>query len=170
MDVRSYKLLCLIIALSLCEELDRKRQVVQREVGTVRQTTSGKCENRRGLLEVDDCYCDDLCIGNDDCCDDYRTFCVYPESTDELRMITFDGRVYTFQGLCWFTLFKDCSSPEPDFEVSAKFQRREDGTKTGIVSFNLTVGHEHVTVDKLDVITNSFNNVSELAIVLACNE
>ncbi|XP_077869222.1 BMP-binding endothelial regulator protein-like isoform X2 [Saccoglossus kowalevskii] len=73
------------------------------------------------------------------------------------HMTTFDGRKYSFQGLCWYTLFKDCSSTNPDFEVTTMFEPREDSSfehvKTRTVSINITVGNEYAIVNGLDVVT-----------------
>nr|XP_002733534.1 PREDICTED: IgGFc-binding protein-like [Saccoglossus kowalevskii] len=72
------------------------------------------------------------------------------------HMTTFDGHAYTFQGTCWYTMFKDCS-PNPGFEVTTKFEPREDSTpeqvRTRIVSFNVTVGDQYAIVDGLDIVT-----------------
>jgi hypothetical protein len=65
---------------------------------------------------------------------------------------TFDGHAYSFQGLCWYTLIKDCSGSEPAFEIISKFAPREDGTKTRTVAINVTVGDEYVTADGFDII------------------
>ncbi|XP_077863190.1 BMP-binding endothelial regulator protein-like [Saccoglossus kowalevskii] len=73
------------------------------------------------------------------------------------HMTTFDGRRYNFQGLCWYVLAKDCSSATPDFEITAKFEVKEDSTtdevKTRTAAFNVTVGNEYANIDRLDVFT-----------------
>jgi hypothetical protein len=70
---------------------------------------------------------------------------------------TFDGHAYSFQGLCWYTLVNDCSGPEPEFHITAKFAPREDSTKTRTVAINVTVDDEYVLVDGYDVVTVSFS-------------
>ncbi|XP_006816822.1 protein SpAN-like [Saccoglossus kowalevskii] len=75
------------------------------------------------------------------------------------HMKTFDGRPYTFQGVCWYTLFKDCFSHKPDFEITVKFEPRGDSTtdhfRTRAVAFNVSVGMEYANVNGLDVITGN---------------
>ncbi|XP_006822609.1 BMP-binding endothelial regulator protein-like [Saccoglossus kowalevskii] len=80
-----------------------------------------------------------------------------PVVSGDPHMRTFDGRPYTFMGLCWYTLFKDCT-PKHAFEVTAKFGPRADSTpeniRTRTVAINITVGGESAYIDGLDVITN----------------
>ncbi|XP_070568462.1 BMP-binding endothelial regulator protein-like [Ptychodera flava] len=45
--------------------------------------------------------------------------------THDPHITTFDGRRYTYQGLCWHTLVKDCSGNTPRFEVLGKFEPRD---------------------------------------------
>ncbi|XP_077862308.1 neuronal pentraxin-2-like [Saccoglossus kowalevskii] len=70
---------------------------------------------------------------------------------------TLDGRHYSHQGVCWYTLVKDCSNVKPDFKIIAKFEPREDNNsgefKTRVIAINITVGDEYANVDKLDVVT-----------------
>ena len=70
-------------------------------------------------------------------------------------MKSLDGLQFSFQGLCWYTLVKDCSSEIPDFEITAKFEPRDDSVegsiKTRTVAFNVTVGDEYVFVNRLDI-------------------
>ncbi|XP_077865806.1 uncharacterized protein LOC102803968 [Saccoglossus kowalevskii] len=74
------------------------------------------------------------------------------------HMRTFDGRAYTFQGIGWYYLFKDCTE-NPRFEVTTKFERREDSTpdqiKTRTIAINITVGNQYAIIDGLDVTTGS---------------
>ena len=71
-------------------------------------------------------------------------------------MTTFDGRRYGFQGICWYTLFKDCSTSKPAFEVTVEFEPRDDSTieqvKTRTVSFNVTVGNEYAIVNGHNIV------------------
>nr|XP_002740854.1 PREDICTED: IgGFc-binding protein-like [Saccoglossus kowalevskii] len=78
---------------------------------------------------------------------------------------TFDGRRYSYQGLCWHTLFKDCTNPSPAFEVRAKFETPNgslsDRLRTRTVSINITVGDEYAIVDRLHVVTGDTGLVSK---------
>ncbi|XP_006818617.1 alpha-tectorin-like [Saccoglossus kowalevskii] len=79
-----------------------------------------------------------------------------PGVSGDPHMTTFDGRPFSFQGICWYTLFKDCSSSNPDFEVTAEFEPREDSSiqqvRTRTVSVNVTVGGDFVIINRLDVV------------------
>nr|XP_006824159.1 PREDICTED: IgGFc-binding protein-like [Saccoglossus kowalevskii] len=72
---------------------------------------------------------------------------------------TFDGRRYSYQGLCWHTLFKDCSKSKPAFEISAKFEAPKYSTtdefRTRTVAINVTLGNEYAVVDGLNVMTGT---------------
>ena len=85
-------------------------------------------------------------------------------------MTTFDGHRYKYQGVCWHTLFKDCSVPKSGFEVTAKFEPREDSSmdevRTRTVSINVTVGEEYVIVNGLDVVTVSQQKFFDITIYL----
>ena len=73
---------------------------------------------------------------------------------------TFDGHEYAYQGEGWHTMFKDCSE-HPAFEVTTKFEPRDDSTadhiRTRTVAFNVTVGSQYAIVNGLDVVTVSFH-------------
>uniref|UniRef100_A0ABM0MB26 Zonadhesin-like n=1 Tax=Saccoglossus kowalevskii TaxID=10224 RepID=A0ABM0MB26_SACKO len=73
-------------------------------------------------------------------------------------MRTFDGRAYTFQGTCWYHLFRYYTDI-PCFEVTTMFESREDSTpdqvRTRITAFNVTVGNQYAIVNGLDVTTGS---------------
>ncbi|XP_006811412.1 BMP-binding endothelial regulator protein-like [Saccoglossus kowalevskii] len=73
------------------------------------------------------------------------------------HLTTFDGRPFSFQGICWHTLFKDCSSSNPAFEVTTEFEPREDSTfehvRSRTVSVNVTVGSDFAIINGLDVVT-----------------
>jgi hypothetical protein len=66
-----------------------------------------------------------------------------------------DGRPYSYQGLCWHTLVKDCSGIEPEFEITVNFEPRLGDDRTRVVAANITVGGEHVTADRNGVVTRS---------------
>ncbi|XP_002739642.1 C-reactive protein-like [Saccoglossus kowalevskii] len=84
---------------------------------------------------------------------------------------TLDGRHYSHQGVCWYTLVKDCSNVKPDFKIIAKFEPREDNTsgeiKTRVVAINITVGDEYANVDRLDIVTGKTNSLSKSEIIQA---
>nr|XP_006823186.1 PREDICTED: C-reactive protein 1.1-like [Saccoglossus kowalevskii] len=92
----------------------------------------------------------DICSGGAVRCDPHFT--------------TLDGRHYSHQGICWYTLVKDCSSVNPDFEITAKFEPRQNSTneefKTRVVAINITVGDEYVHVNGLDVVTGNTKGLS----------
>jgi hypothetical protein len=72
------------------------------------------------------------------------------------HMRTFDGRPYSFQGICWYTLMTDCSEGKRDFEVTAKFMPRKgvvDETKTRAVALNISVANERISVDLTNEVT-----------------
>nr|XP_006822479.1 PREDICTED: zonadhesin-like [Saccoglossus kowalevskii] len=72
------------------------------------------------------------------------------------HMTTFDGRRNSFQGACWYTFFKDCTT-RPDFEVTIKFEKRDDIElfKTRTVSFKVTVRDQYAIVNGMDVVKGS---------------
>ncbi|XP_002731864.2 uncharacterized protein LOC100373759 [Saccoglossus kowalevskii] len=84
---------------------------------------------------------------------------------------TLDGRHYSHQGVCWYTLVKDCSDVKPDFKIIAKFEPRDDNTsgeiKTRVVAINITVGDEYANVDRLDIVTGKTNSLSKSEIIQA---
>nr|XP_002734998.1 PREDICTED: IgGFc-binding protein-like [Saccoglossus kowalevskii] len=75
------------------------------------------------------------------------------------HMTTFDGRRFSWQGVCWYTFFKACTT-HPEFEVTAKFEPRVDTEqfKTRTVSFNVTVGNQYAIVNRRNVVTGSIGN------------
>nr|XP_006821612.1 PREDICTED: IgGFc-binding protein-like [Saccoglossus kowalevskii] len=77
--------------------------------------------------------------------------------TCDPHFTTLDGRHYSHQGVCWYTLVKDSSNPKPNFEIIAKFEPRKDHPKgeirTRVVALNITVGDDHAEVDRLDVVS-----------------
>ncbi|XP_002735420.1 uncharacterized protein LOC100367877 [Saccoglossus kowalevskii] len=105
---------------------------------------------------------------NDYICDDTDTGAICecppppppppPGASGDPHIRTFDSRAYTFQGTGWYILFKDCTN-KPRFEVTAKFEPREDSTpdqvRTKIIAFNVTVGNQYAIVNGLDVTTGS---------------
>ncbi|XP_077865807.1 von Willebrand factor-like [Saccoglossus kowalevskii] len=90
-------------------------------------------------------------------------------------MRTFDGRAYTFQGTCWYYLFRDCTD-NPRFEVTSKFEPREDSTpwrdqvRTRTIAFNVTVGNQYAIIDGLDVTTGSTGGMVTDAKVIQIQE
>nr|XP_006822810.1 PREDICTED: BMP-binding endothelial regulator protein-like [Saccoglossus kowalevskii] len=76
--------------------------------------------------------------------------CPRPNVAGDPHMRTFDGRAYSFQGVGWYTLVKDCSNQKPEFEINIDFVPREDtGDKlrTRALGLNVTVGKENVLID-----------------------
>ncbi|XP_070556981.1 BMP-binding endothelial regulator protein-like [Ptychodera flava] len=63
------------------------------------------------------------------------------------HFMTFDGHRYDFQGLCWYTLVKDCSSV-PDFDVKGRFEERyiDPEVKTRTVEVMITAGTETINL------------------------
>nr|XP_006825121.1 PREDICTED: uncharacterized protein LOC102808660 [Saccoglossus kowalevskii] len=82
------------------------------------------------------------------------------------HITTLDGRAYSFQGMCWYTLVKDCSSNNPQFEITADLAPGNDigdQIRTRAVAINVTVGDESVVVDQDNVASvreDSLNNIS----------
>nr|XP_006815114.1 PREDICTED: uncharacterized protein LOC100367357 [Saccoglossus kowalevskii] len=77
--------------------------------------------------------------------------------TCDPHFTTLDGHHYSHQGVCWYTLVKDSSNSKPDFEITARFEPREDRPngeiRTRVVALNITVGDDCAEVDRLDVVS-----------------
>ncbi|XP_002741144.1 uncharacterized protein LOC100369643 [Saccoglossus kowalevskii] len=83
-----------------------------------------------------------------------------PNVAGDPHMRTFDGHPYSFQGVCWYTLVKDCSKAMPEFEITADFVPRDDlsdVTRTRALRINVNVNGENVLVDRDNVVTTSYN-------------
>ncbi|XP_070568459.1 BMP-binding endothelial regulator protein-like [Ptychodera flava] len=51
--------------------------------------------------------------------------CLSASAKRDPHLTTFDGRHFSYHGLCWHTLVKDCRNLNPRFEVMGKFEPRE---------------------------------------------
>nr|XP_006824949.1 PREDICTED: von Willebrand factor-like [Saccoglossus kowalevskii] len=102
-----------------------------------------------------------------------HAFCEYHGGHNDPHMRTFDGHAYTFQGIGWYYLFKDCSD-NTHFEVTTKFEPREDSTpdqiKTRTVAINVTVGNQYAILDGRDVTTGSTGGMVTDAKVITIQE
>ncbi|XP_077861976.1 uncharacterized protein LOC144343130 [Saccoglossus kowalevskii] len=98
----------------------------------------------------------------------HNPLCTCPIVTGDPHITTLDGRAYSFQGMCWYTLVKDCSSANPDFEITADLappNEISDQMRTRAVAINVTVGDESVVVGQDNVATVSGSSSKNINIV-----
>ncbi|XP_077866843.1 hemocytin-like [Saccoglossus kowalevskii] len=97
----------------------------------------------------------------------YDSHCVCPGFKYDPHITTLDGRQYSFQGICWYTLVKDCDSATPAFEITAELIPRDntEEVRTRAVAINVTVESECVLVDKDNVAKTSADSLSKINIV-----
>ncbi|XP_006825109.1 uncharacterized protein LOC102806473 [Saccoglossus kowalevskii] len=98
----------------------------------------------------------------------YHPKCVCSGPKHDPHLTTLDGRDYSFQGMCWYTLVKDCSSANSQFEITTDFAPRDDTSdeiRTRAVAINVTVGDESVVVNQDNVASVSDGSLKNINIV-----
>ncbi|XP_070568478.1 BMP-binding endothelial regulator protein-like isoform X3 [Ptychodera flava] len=66
------------------------------------------------------------------------------------HIMTFDGRRYTYNGLCWHTLVVDCTDEAPRFEILGKFEPRDPidrEVRTRTTDVTVIIGGQVIEMD-----------------------